>query len=108
MSAKNWAVCPRCRARRQQTAQRLWDAAANAYGVVPRGEYERLYNAAAAYALRELNDDRAANRTFREDYEITGADDGEVVINYSGWCTKCNLSLAIEHRHSLLVEEWPE
>ena len=105
MSAKNWAVCPRCRARRQQTAQRLWDAAANAYGVVPRVEYERLYNAAAAYALRELNDDRAANRTFREDYEITGAADGEVVINYSGWCTQCNLSLAVEHRHSLLVEE---
>jgi len=108
MSAKNWAVCPRCRARRQQAADQLWDAAATAYGVVPRGEYERLYNAAAAYALRELNDDRAANRTFREDYEITGAADGEVVINYSGWCTKCNLSLAVEHRHSLLVEEWPE
>jgi len=105
VSADNWAVCPRCRARRQQAAQRLWDDAANAYGVVPRAEYERLYNDAVEHALHEVNDDLTANRTFREDYEVTGAADGEVVINYSGWCTECNLSLAVEHRHPLPVEE---
>jgi len=105
MSADNWAVCPRCSARRQQAAQRLWDDAANAYGVVTRDEYERLCNTAAEHALHEVNDDLTANRTFREDYEITGAADGEIVINYSGRCTECNLSLAFEHRHPLLVEE---
>jgi hypothetical protein len=35
-----------------------------------------------------------AGDTFREDYEIYGAEDGTVTVTYSGSCQSCGLSLS--------------
>jgi len=39
--------------------------------------------------------------SFREDYEIYGADEGTVTVSYSGSCTKCRLSLSFEDDHPI-------
>jgi hypothetical protein len=40
-------------------------------------------------------------RTFREDYEIGGAEEGEVEVTYSGSCTVCRLALQFSHAEAL-------
>ena len=92
MSADNWARCPRCAA--FTTAEfRKREAAINAsYGVVSVQEFDD--------ARKKFAADMAAfeNRahTFREDYEIYGAEDGAITITYSGSCGQCGLSFNFE------------
>lgn len=43
--------------------------------------------------------------TFREDYEIYGAEDGTVMVSYGGSCTTCHLTLDFKHEHNLYSEE---
>jgi len=44
---------------------------------------------------------QSAERTFREDYEIYGASDGTVKVDYGGSCTECGLSLSFNHEHEI-------
>lgn len=67
MSADNWAICPRC----------LNEAKINA--------------GAFGYLL-----DPYKFQTFREDYEIYGAKDGIISVNYAGYCQVCNLSFSFK------------
>jgi len=37
--------------------------------------------------------------TFREDYEIYGAEDGTVMVSYHGQCGECKTKLEFKHEH---------
>jgi hypothetical protein len=47
-------------------------------------------------------------RTFREDYEIYGAAEGAVTVDYCGDCHVCGLSLSFEYRKALPVTGSPK
>lgn len=104
MSADNWAICPRCvyrKDRKDREARRLHDEATAAYGTVPIAEWKRL-EALAVEACAPITE-----RTFREDYEIGGAEDGEVTVSYQGGCSVCKLSLSFQHDAPVLGIEDP-
>lgn len=97
MSADNWAVCPRCDQRRQDEIRAMDIDIAESYGSLTIEEFDRK---------RLERDEFAANKTpetFREDYEIYGAEDGEVRVSYSGGCKNCGLGIKFEHAHPLDV-----
>lgn len=87
MSADNWAICPRCLAVAEKEHAERFQAAVDAYGKVPAEEYEQL-RAEAQTAI-----DKEVFQTFREDYEIYGAEDGTIKVSYSGYCQTCHLGL---------------
>lgn len=89
MPADNWAECPRC------TTQA---AAAHA---ARRDELAPVLSATELDRAIGLHIDGADYRTFREDYEITGAEYGTVRVTYSGECAVCGLSLEFEHEHEI-------
>lgn len=86
MSADNWAICPRCVAGAQAECVAEQDRVMATYGTVPIAEFD-----AARAAL--LSFDPEKYRTFREDYEFYGAEEGEVCADYSGHCSKCGLGV---------------
>lgn len=98
MSANNLVKCPRCKANRIKTAQESEAKVQEAYGTVGLEEFNQLRAIADAQALAV---DASGLETFREDYEIYGADEGEVRVRYSGRCTRCGLELNFTHRHPL-------
>lgn len=85
MSASNYAACPRCtaRARKEQEAAMARLAAA--------GLDDGTFNLTV----------RPVGPTFREDYEIYGADSGTVHVGYSGRCETCGLSVDFDHDHEI-------
>ena len=86
MSASNWAICPRCAAR---AAAAIEIAAADLfadYGKIPVAEFDER-----RAQIPSIN--REDFRTFREDYEIYGAETGTVKVDYSGACETCGLGL---------------
>lgn len=93
MSADNWAVCPRCKSRAQAARMKAISDVALMYGKVPPGEY----NAARA-AIPDGMVDRAE---FREDYEIYGAEEGTIRVEYSGYCRVCKLTVSIGTEHPI-------
>ena len=94
MSASKWAICPRC-VKRAEAARAAQIAATGAsYGKVPEQEY-----AEAVKAIRDVNPEDY--RTFREDYEIYGAKDGEVTVDYGGSCETCGASLRFTDHHAI-------
>lgn len=84
MGADNWAICPQCLAEAKTDAENASAEVYAQYGKVPPEEFDRLRE-----ELPVLNPEDF--RTFREDYEFYGADEGEVKASYSGHCTKCGL-----------------
>src|SRR5215471_7810926 len=94
MSASSMAVCPRCveRARQAHLAESV--ALATGYGVIPAQEY---MTRTAANQLPDPN----RFRTFREDYDITGADTGTVTVSYGGSCEVCDLELDFTDAHPI-------
>ena len=103
VSANNWAICPRCKADRQKAANAARLKADKAYGKVDVAEFDELRAKAAELAKQAVSDGHDY-RTFREDYEIWGAEEGEIFIGYSGGCSECGLTLRVEHRHPLAVD----
>lgn len=100
MSASNWAVCPRCKARNRAAINALDDAKAlalsEAYGRVQPSEYITMVNTSPEYPV--LKDE---GLTFREDYEIYGAEHGVVSVDYGGECTVCHLSVLFSEEHPI-------
>lgn len=95
MSASNWAFCPRCMYRRQLRLDQLEAELAAAYGKVPVEEFDRLrgdLDLAQREGVREEHDE-----SFREDYSITGAPTGGILVRYKGACETCGLACAFEH-----------
>jgi len=105
MSADNWAVCPKCQHDREKKALDMEEAVVEAYGKVPVGEFDAL-RAAADQARAEADnaEDHNEFRTFREDYEIYGAEGGEILVTYSGGCSNCRTSTKFTYAHPF----WPE
>jgi len=97
MSADNWALCPRCTDQLERDvvdAERAEIAADDANNLTAwREAHERTVEARLAL--------HAAKSTFREDYEIYGADDGTVIVTYGGECQTCGLDLEFRHEHPL-------
>jgi hypothetical protein len=90
MSADNWATCPRCLHAAETASANEREAVNAMYGTVPIAEFDRR--------RAELTDiDPEQYRTFREDYEIYGAESGTVVVDYRGGCAACGASARIEH-----------
>lgn len=85
MSASNWAVCPRC-LRRSVDEQEAAMARLTAAGLND-----------GSFTLTV----RPAGPTFREDYEIHGADRGTVKVSYGGTCEACGLSVEFDHEHEI-------
>ena len=97
MSADNWAQCPRCAANRQTAVGDLLVKAEQGYGVLPVAEFDQLRQSAADLEREPVES------TFREDYEIYGAEDSEVVVLYKGSCARCGLSMEFRDTHPLDV-----
>jgi len=91
MSADNWANCPRCVHNGRAEHDRKTAEVYAQYGSVPVDEFDRLRASLTPFTPDQF-------QTFREDYEITGADEGEIDVSYSGQCTVCGLSHTIERR----------
>ena len=100
MSADAWRHCPRCTAREQQRLDAEEARVDELYGQVPVDEFARMR--ATLTAEREAFGQRQA--TFREDYEIFGAEDGRVHVTYGGSCQKCGLSLSFSETHE--IPDW--
>jgi hypothetical protein len=98
MSASNWANCPRClkQAREKLAAER--DEIMAAYGEIPAEDFH-----ARMAALKDPYPSDFA--TFREDYEIHGASQGVVHVDYGGGCEACGLRLNFNEAHDLPVSE---
>lgn len=67
------------------------------YGVASVEEFDAAradLELAKREGIREEHDE-----TFREDYEIYGAQTGTVKVRYKGGCEVCGLSLSFEHEH---------
>lgn len=96
MSANNWAVCPVCLSR---AVTRYLDAAnelSKAYGVVNFAEFDALRNKVAVKGVNESD-----FQTFREDWEIYGADVGSVTVAYYGVCGICGSSCKFTSTHEV-------
>lgn len=97
MGADNWAYCPRCTQQGRAKLDKRAAAIQASYGKIPVEEFDeaRRQHAAAVKAFEQRE------RTFREDYEISGADTGTVTVGYSGSCAKCRLSLEFTDTHPI-------
>lgn len=83
MSADNWAICPRCKDIAEVEKMRQHQEVASSYGIVPVAEFDAL--------RAEANEPIDLQYTFREDYEIFGAEDGVVQVRYEGECQVCHV-----------------
>lgn len=93
MSAMNYNECPRCRVRAEDERSAALLKVEQMYGVAPMAEYEAAKAAVPVIAKRPL--------TLREDWEITGASSGTVVISYYTSCEACGLKASFTDRHPL-------
>jgi hypothetical protein len=99
VSASNWAKCPRCQRALDGTVKTLAKRLEDAYGTLTAVEYLELRDRlaeATAHAAR-------GHATFREDYEITGAETGTVTVSYGGSCMECGLSLSFDEKHEMTL-----
>lgn len=95
MSADNWTTCPRCADHRKQALVARVAEVSASYGKVPVEDFDRMRQELDAQKREPLKE------TFREDYEIYGAEDGEVEVRYAGRCSECSLALEFAHSHPL-------
>lgn len=97
MSADNWTTCPRCTKRGLARLEDEKKKVEAIYGVVPVEKYEKFRD--------ELADNQrlfgSRPDSFREDYEIYGADIGEVTVRYAGSCQDCGLTLEFVERYPI-------
>jgi len=107
VSADNWTTCYACRTKHDgDIAERIakeQKRLEHAYGTIPQDEYDalRAQAGAAVAAIREW----PLEKTFREDYEIYGAETGVVTVSYGGSCTVCGYGTSFEERHPIEARE---
>lgn len=105
MSADNWAKCPKCKENQDAAVDKAVEELKDSYGKISLEEYRALSD--QVDALRDQRDDDRLSwkvDTFREDWEICGAEDGIVTIGYGGHCTVCGLSVEFNRK----ITFWPE
>jgi hypothetical protein len=98
MSADNWEICPQCLASARRAADARHAEAYAQYGKVSVAEFDALR---ADLAPADPED----YRTFREDYEFYGADEGEVTASYGGGCTECGLNVELKAHKRFYPED---
>jgi len=96
VSADNWAVCPRCEKLRQEGLAAERATLDLAYGTVPLVVFD------AMRAELEAKLAEHPQRTFREDYEFYGIDEGTLGVSYRGSCKTCGLSFTLSQEHDVL------
>ena len=96
MSADNWAKCPRCWKKAREERDSLREQVVASYGKIHITDFDELRERAEAPIDLQS--------TFREDYEIYGAEEGWVQISYRGCCTKCSLKLSFKDMRE--IEGW--
>lgn len=96
MGASNWARCARCWKRADDEKVALREQVVASYGILPITEFDELRQRADAEIVLKS--------TFREDYEIYGAEEGWVEVSYRGKCTACGLSLSFKDMRE--IEGW--
>jgi hypothetical protein len=107
MSADNWDRCPRCGDEARKKKVEEWrqadDEATLAYGKTDPEEWVKLRDRArkAADAAEEEN----SPCTFREDYEIYGADEGVIRVEYHGECQECGLRVEFSFDKPFFTEK---
>ena len=102
VSADNWGVCPRCKAKALADLAALNEAVEQQYGQVSMSDHDELRakRDTLAFAL-EAGD--GLKRTFREDYEIgvdADAYDGVLYISYRGRCSVDGCGCGVEFTHT--------
>ena len=91
MSADNWAVCPRCRVRRQARLSEQKVKLDAAYGAVALAEFDQMRSQYQAAEAAEVD------ATLREDYEIWTEEDGMFTVIYSCGCRECGFGFKFRH-----------
>ena len=90
MSADDWSVCPRCKNEAVRAAEELQQEADSLWGA-DRILWQMAHDKAQA-AVADLRNWDTGNSeehcTFREDYEIYGAETGTITVVYRGCCTR--------------------
>jgi hypothetical protein len=103
VSANNWVVCPRCKRDREAHIRNLQQKVNAAYGSLPIEAFDDLRAAVDGEKAGKLD------ATLREDWEIYGADDGVVKVDYSSFCNVCGLRVTFEFAYPIPdVTEPPE
>jgi hypothetical protein len=97
MSADNWAHCLRCSKAAEAELVRHEEEVIASYGTIPMEQFDR----ARADLVTRRKEFEQREETFREDYEIFGAEDGLVQVHYSGQCTSCGLALKFVDHHPI-------
>ena len=93
MGADNWATCPRCVKRHEKDVRDGDEKIKAAYGTVSVDEWMRMRG------NHEQMVEDGVDRTFREDYDVAGVEDGEVEVDYRGRCHVCDLSVSFHDTH---------
>ena len=99
MSASNRAACPRCIQVLKAKLEAHRAEVEASYGVVPVDQFEQAREQLAKDQIEAMR----PPQTLREDYEIHGAVDGVVIVEYSCGCQVCGLSTEFTYRHGLGV-----
>lgn len=99
MSADNWAACLNCRKLALADIVAQEAALKDQYGKVSADEYQ-VMQIELADARRKFDRSEEPN-SFREDYEIYGAESGTVVVSYSGHCVVCGFGLDFEVKREI-------
>ncbi|MFA4084287.1 hypothetical protein ONA92_21555 [Mycobacteroides salmoniphilum] len=106
MSADNWTTCHSCRTKRDSDiAEQIAEEQKrleHAYGTIPQDEYDALRAQVGATIAAIGNS--PLEKTFREDYEIHGAETGVVTVSYGGSCTVCGYGTSFEDQHPIPVK----
>lgn len=87
MSARSWEICPRCLKNAQTNHEAAVAAVQKMYGRIPAEDFEE-----AEKKLKPVDPEEF--RTFRENYEIYGAQTGLITLSYSGECQDCDLQFS--------------
>lgn len=90
MSANRWSMCPNCKAKRAETAEKLRQRARDGYGVLSQEDY--------LHELREADkiESKLLPDTLREDWEI-GLDGLGVRVDYRAYCERCGFKRKFRH-----------
>lgn len=89
MSADNWGICPKCKAKTEADAEKLIKKSAGSYGKIPVDEWKQL----DANAHIEVTHDH----NLREDYQIGTDECGEFSVSYSCTCRACGFHFEFKH-----------
>jgi len=83
MKANNWAICPKCKKKREQAQANLLSQVKTDYGKIAVSEYLEL--------VEQSQQPLEMKHTLREDWEI-GICEGEFRVSYSASCKTCGFS----------------